>query len=78
VVLVCLPCSSLQACESWLVSGGDWNRWSSPSCSPVLAVLAVFLPWYSLSMEWLGFAGEKLIFGPLLALLVDSTAWLFW
>jgi hypothetical protein len=81
VDLVCLPCSSLQACESWLVSGGCWNRWSSSCCSPVLAVLDVFLlflPWCSLSMEWLGFGCEQLMYASPLLLWSTARPGPFW
>jgi hypothetical protein len=72
---LCLPCSSLQADATWFVLVVCWNRWSSSSCSPVLVVLAVFLPLELLPMKWLGFGLWKVYICPALASLVDNRAW---
>jgi hypothetical protein len=56
VVLICLPFSSLQACESWFGSVVIWGRLNSSGCSSC--------SWCSYSlemlpMEWLGFTVEE-------------------
>jgi hypothetical protein len=68
VWLICLSCSSWQAWDAWFASVAYWNRLNSCGCSSYSCCACcswVFLPWWCLSMNWLGFVVNNIYTGPL-------------